>query len=236
MADYSDSKFYHYNYDSTGNRLSEETYLSTTTYTYDIANRLTSVNSTAYTWDNNGNLLDDGTNTYAYDSANRLTSVNGTTTYTYNGLGDRLTQNGVQYTLDLNTGLTQVLSDGTNTYLYDLGRLAERAGGINEFHLGDALGSVRQLTNNYGEVVLAKSYDPYGNTLQSLGTGETVYGFTGETTDANGLIYLRARYYNMALKYAHRRFFLIRKISPFGNRFLACNLYVVSRVRTKTAV
>ncbi|MDP1624664.1 MAG: RHS repeat-associated core domain-containing protein [bacterium] len=111
-------------------------------------------------------------------------------------MGDRLTQNGVQYTLDLNTGLTQVLADGTNTYLYGLGRIAERTGGVNEFHLGDALGSVRQLTNNYGEVVLAKSYDPYGNNLQSLGTGETVYGFTGETTDANGLVYLRARYYS----------------------------------------
>jgi RHS repeat-associated protein len=151
-------------------------------------------------------------------------------------LGDRLTQNGVQYTLDLNTGLTQVLRDGTNTYLYGLGCLAERADGVNEFYLGDALGSVRQLTNPYGEVVLTKSYDPYGNNLQSLGTGQTVYGFTGETTDANGLIYLRARYYNMALKYVHRRFFLTRKISPFGNRFLACNLYVVSRVRSKTAV
>jgi RHS repeat-associated protein len=151
-------------------------------------------------------------------------------------LGDRLTQNGVQYTLDLNTGLTQVLSDGTNTHLYGLGRIAERAGGANEFHLGDALGSVRQLTNNYGEVVLTKSYDPYGNNLQSLGTGETVYGFTGETTDANGLIYLRARYYNMALKYAYRRFFSTKKISPFGNMFLAWNLYVASRVRSKTVV
>jgi RHS repeat-associated protein len=195
-ADYSDGKYYHYAYDEVGNRLTASDQLSVTSYQYDIANRLTSVNSTTYTWDNSGNLLDDGTNTYAYDSANRLTSVNGTTTYTYNGLGDRLTQNAVQYTLDLNAGLTQVLSDGTNTYLYGLGRLAERAGGINEFYLGDALGSVRQLTNNYGEVVLTKSYDPYGNNLQSLGTGETVFGFTGETVDGNGLLYLRARYYS----------------------------------------
>lgn len=34
-------------------------------------------------------------------------------TYTYNGLGDRLTQNGVQYTLDLDAGLNQVTSNGT---------------------------------------------------------------------------------------------------------------------------
>lgn len=195
-ADYSDGKFYHYAYDPVGNRISQQTHLGNDIYVYDDANRLASVNGKPYTWDNNGNLLDDGANLYTYDVANRLVSVNGTTSYAYNGLGDRLTENGTHYTLDLNTGLTQVLADGTNTYLYGLGRIAERQDGIIEYHLGDALGSVRQLTNNDGEVVLARSYDPYGNTLQSFGAGETVYGFTGETTDANGLIYLRARHYS----------------------------------------
>jgi len=33
------------------------------------------------------------------------------------------------YTLDLNTGLTQVLADGTNTYLYGNGRIADQ--GVN---------------------------------------------------------------------------------------------------------
>ena len=46
-------------------------------------------------------------------------SVNGTTTYSYNGIGDRLSQtvNGVptNYILDLNAGLTQVLDNGTTT-------------------------------------------------------------------------------------------------------------------------
>ena len=35
-------------------------------YGYDIANRLTSVDSVTYTWDNNGNLLSDGVFTYTY--------------------------------------------------------------------------------------------------------------------------------------------------------------------------
>jgi hypothetical protein len=78
-------------------------------YTYDIANRLADVDGVPYVYDANGNLLNDGQNTYAYDSANRLTSVNGTGSYVYNGLGDRLSQDGVNYTLDLNAGLTQVL-------------------------------------------------------------------------------------------------------------------------------
>jgi len=134
--------------------------------------------------------------TYAYDSANRLTSITGNTTatYTYNGLGDRLAQNGVQYTLDLNAGLTQVLDDGTNNYLYGLGRIAEQQGGANEFYLGDALGSARQVVDDGGSVALARVYSPYGETAYSAGTAQTDYGFTNEYT-SQGLIYLRARHY-----------------------------------------
>ncbi len=55
---------------------------------------------------------------------------------------------------------------------------------------------MRQLTNQSGEFTYAKSYDPYGVVTQVSGEGQTNYGFTGETADANGLIYLRARYFN----------------------------------------
>ncbi len=141
--------------------------------------------------------MSDGANTYVYDSANRLVSVNSTETYTYNGLGDRLTQNGTQYVLDLNAGLTQVLSDGENSYVYGLGRISQ-TNTTTEYFLGDALGSVRQLSMTDGEIPLAQSYDPYGVVTYAAGTSSTPYGFTGETTDANGLVYLRARYYNPA--------------------------------------
>jgi RHS repeat-associated protein len=171
---------------------------SVVSYVYDDANRLASVNGVTYTWDNNGNLLNDGVNTYTYDAANRLKSIAGasTATFSYNGLGDRLSQNGVNYTLDLNTGLTQVLNDGTNTYLYGLDRVAEQQGGVNEYYLGDVLGSIRQIANNSGAITLARSYDPYGNTRQTIGDAQTNFGFTGEFIDPSGLIYLRARYYD----------------------------------------
>jgi hypothetical protein len=49
--------------------------------------------------------------------------------YSYNGLGDRLSETAneltTHYTMDLNAGLTQVLQDGTNTYLYGAGRIAQ---------------------------------------------------------------------------------------------------------------
>ena len=98
------------------------------------------------------------------------------------------------YTLDLATGLTQVLDDGANTYLYGNGRIAQ-AGSTTEYFLGDALGSVRQLTDTAATVTLTQSYAPYGEVTQSVGTSQTSYAFTGENLDANGLTFLRARYY-----------------------------------------
>ncbi len=108
-------------------------------------------------------------------------------------MGDRHQQNGVNYTLDLNAGLTQVLSDGTNTYLYGNGRVAQ-AGSTTEYFLADALGSVRQLADPAGAVTLTQSYAPYGDVVSSVGTSQTDYAFTGENFDVNGLTYLRARY------------------------------------------
>jgi RHS repeat-associated protein len=103
------------------------------------------------------------------------------------------------YTLDLNAGLTQVLTDGTNTYTYGLGRISQQSGNDPEYFLGDALGSVRQLTDQSGQVTYAKSYDPYGVVTQASGEGQSVYGFTGEMQDvASGMVYLRSRFYNVA--------------------------------------
>jgi RHS repeat-associated protein len=179
--------------------------VTTINYTYDAANRLTSVDGVSYTWDANGNLMSDGVNTYTYDSANRLISVANATTasnFVYNGLGDRLqeTVNGqtTTYLLDLAAGLTQVLSDGSLDYLYGLDRIAQANGTGLEYFLGDALGSVRQMTDGSGAVTLAKSYAPFGDTGSSVGSGTTSYGFTNEYTD-QGLINLRSRLYDPSI-------------------------------------
>jgi RHS repeat-associated protein len=202
-ADYSNGDAYAYSYDSVGNRLRQETIVnglsSAVNYNYDIANRLTAVGGVSYAYDDNGNLLSDGANEYTYDPANRLTSVSSgqsvVSSYQYNGLGDRLSQNGVNYTLDLNAGLTQVLDDGTTTYTYGVGRISQEQGTTPEYFLGDALGSVRQLTNSAGAVTYAASYSPYGEVAQSSGVGQSAYGFTGEQQSGD-MVYLRARYLN----------------------------------------
>ena len=156
-------------------------------YSYDIANRLTSVDGVTYTWDSNGNLLSDGVNTLTYNTANRLTSVtrgSHSFQFAYNGLGDRLRQtaDGVttSYTLDIAAGLSQVLSDGTSTYTYGLTRIAQYSGGAATYFLGDGLDSVRQLTNASGTLTLSRNYEPYGSMFAGMGSGSTSYGFTGE--------------------------------------------------------
>jgi len=206
-ADYSTGESFGYGYDAVGNRVALTTTTSfsgtaVTTYTYDAANRLTAVDGVpSQAWDARGNLVSNGTFTYTYNAAGQLVSVaQGGMTYTfaYNGLGGRVGQTvdgvAVTYTLDLAAGLTQVLDDGTNTYLYGLGRIGEEQSGGWTYHLPDGLGSVRQLVGGNGYVSLAQSYRPYGKLLESAGTGSTAYGYTGEWTDDNGLVFLRARY------------------------------------------
>ena len=202
-ADYSDGSSFGYAYDAVGNRLTQTTCSgagctpTTVTSTYDDANRLATVNGVSFTWDAAGNLLNDGVRTYTYDGANRLTTLSGaglSQSFAYNGNGDRVSQvtGGVTttYTLDLNGPLTQVLADGASTYLYGYSRLGEQRAAGWAYHQADALGSVRQLTTATATVSLSRQYDPYGQVMASVGTGTTAFGFTGEQTDASGLVYL----------------------------------------------
>ena len=185
-----------------GNRLTETTAKGETAYTYDTTNRLTSVNGQAVQWDDNGNMLADGQAVYTYNTANKLVGVTkGTSSivYAYSGLGDRLRQiaDGVttDYTLDIIAGLTQVLDDGTNKYLYGNFRIAQIAVTQTSYFLPDSLGSMRQMSDTEAELTLARNYNPQGVVIGESGQIDTKYGFDGEAQDGT-LIYLRSRYYN----------------------------------------
>ncbi len=206
-AVYSNGFEFHYTYDAVGNRLTQTTCApgvpcGTTHYQYDDANRLIAVDGVAYTWDDNGNLLNDSASTYGYDTQNRLISLTQgghNYTFSYNGQGDRLTQSvdgaTTRYMLDLEAGLTQVLSDGTTAYLYGADRLAQVSDSETDYFLGDTLGSVRQLVDAGGAVRLAKNYEPYGRVMGSAGSSASAYGFAGES-QSGGLVYLRTRFYD----------------------------------------
>ncbi len=140
-----------------------------------------------------------------YNTANKLVGVTkGTSSivYAYSGLGDRLKQiaDGVttDYVLDINAGLTQVLQDNTNKYVYGNQRISQIAETQTGYFLPDALGSMRQMTDSSADLTLARTYEPYGNIVSSSGAGETVYGFTGEM-QSDGLVHLRARDYTSQL-------------------------------------
>jgi RHS repeat-associated protein len=68
-----------FSYDSVGNRTQAlstfSAQLSMTGYTTNALNQYTKVAGTAFAYDANGNLLDDGNQTYRYDAQNRLISV-----------------------------------------------------------------------------------------------------------------------------------------------------------------
>jgi len=160
----------------------------------------------SFTYDLSGNLLNEAVgstplNTYTYNAAQQLTSADNLS-YTYNGLGDRYskTVGGVatNYVLDLNSSLPQVLTQttpsGTTTYRGDAGE--QKPDGSWSYYSKDGLGSIRQLSNATGQVTYAADYDPYGVPLTTLDTTKTTAGFTGQQTDENGLIDLRARDYN----------------------------------------
>ncbi len=89
----------------------------------------------------------------------------------------------VQYTLDINTGLPNVLSDATSTYTFGLGNLSRTSGTQTDCFLGVALGSTRQLTGDSRQIGLAESYDPFGDPISSAGAGSSIFGYTGQQTE-----------------------------------------------------
>ncbi len=146
------------------------------------------------------------------DAANRLTSVTSgtlTTTFEHDGLGNRTAQTvgGVttEYVLDVAGGLPEVIvatTGGASTYYIQVqGQvLAQQKAGAWAYVLPDHLGSVRQLVGSEGQVDLARSYDPFGSLLESAGSGESDFGYTGEWWGSyTDLLFLRARYYDPAV-------------------------------------
>jgi RHS repeat-associated protein len=64
--------------------------------------------------------------------------------------------------------------------------------GVWSYIMQDMLGSVRGKVDDNAQIVSTHSYNPIGMPNGSYGKG---FGYTGEYTDANNLLYLRARYY-----------------------------------------
>jgi RHS repeat-associated protein len=199
-ANETSSAVYTYTCDLAGNRTAVQLNGGTpATTTYNAANQITNA---GFSYDNAGNLLNDGTAAYTYDALGR-TTVRGTTTYGYNGDGTLVSQltSGVttRYTQDLAAPLSQVLQTQVGAaartdYLYGLNRLASLNGSVKTWYAADALGSVRRIVTDAGTPLGIVNYDPWGT--PEAGTVPT-FGFTGEVQDVGaGLVNLRARWYS----------------------------------------
>jgi len=112
-----------------------------------------------------------------------------------------------KFVVNPNAKLSQVLmrikGGVTNYYIYGAGLLyevTETATITNTltYHF-DYRGSTIALTGNNGNVTDRIEYSAYGLTTYRVGTSDTPFLFNGRygvQTDANGLLYMRARYYN----------------------------------------
>lgn len=187
----------------------------TRTMTFDDDNRMATFNGNSVTHDLDGNLTNGPlTNntlvSYAYDARNRLLSAGGIN-YGYDPAGNRTAiTNGAAITrlvVDPNASLSQVLmrvrSGVTNYYIYGAGLLyeiTETATTTNTltYHY-DYRGSTVAMTDSNGNVTDRVNYSPYATIIFRSGTNDTPFLYNGRygvQTDGNGLLYMRARYYN----------------------------------------
>jgi RHS repeat-associated protein len=202
-------------YDPVGNRTTGGSVVN-------VGNQLTADATHSYQYDDNGNLTrktlfaTGNYSQYTYDAENRLTKVEdfaagnptavATSTYRYDGLGRRIEKvaNGQtrRYVYDGEDILLEY--DGTNTlqarYTHGPGidePIAVTKGGSTFFYHQDGLGTVTDLTDSTGATAKSYAYDAYGNILESPGTVDQPYTYTGRELDSeSGLYYYRARYYD----------------------------------------
>jgi len=75
---------------------------------------------------------------------------------------------------------------------------SQEADGGWQHMLQDGLDSVRGVVDDALTIQQSTHYDPFGNPMAVVGSEQTLYGYSGEPTDANGLVHVRGRYYNPA--------------------------------------
>jgi RHS repeat-associated protein len=185
------------------------------TMTYNEDNQISTFNGQTVVHDADGNMtsgpLTNSTLTsYNYDARNRLRAVGGVD-YGYDPGGNRTavtnSANVTRFVINPNAALSQVLvrtrGSTTSCYIYGLGLLyeiTETATSTNTltYHF-DYRGSTIALTDGNGSVKERFEYSAYGTLTYRSDSTDTPFLYNGRygvQTDPNGLLYMRARYYN----------------------------------------
>ncbi len=174
---------------------------------YNASNELTSSEGHTFSYDEDGNLTNDGTSSYTWNDRNQLTGVTqGTDTwnYAYDPLARRIEKTHgsthTHYRYDGPNVTTELTgSEVTAQLLNGLGideHYARTAGGETSSYLTDAQNSTLALTAEDGTPTTEYTYDPFGATTHTGASTTNPYQYTGLQTDENGLQNSRARYYN----------------------------------------
>jgi len=189
-------------------------------YTYPTVTQMLPV-TVNFTYDDNRNLLADGTRNFTYDDANRLIEVyvtnswnNWRSTYAYDGLSRRrirqdYTRQGSSWVLNNEThyiygGSTVIqernaLNQPTVTYTRGNGLLARTDSNGTCYYHADGNHNVTALVNSQGTLVARYIYDPYGNLLEEWGAmaDANVYRFASqEVHPLSGLYAYPFRFYD----------------------------------------
>ena len=204
-----------FSYDAAGNIIKEESSPESDPdidleMTYMAANRLATYNHDVVQFDADGNMtrgpLAGELTNFGFDSRNRLVQA-GDTVYHYDAENQRLGVNQIQYVVNSQPALSQVLvkieADGTQTfYVYGLGLIGQESNGDYLSYHFDFRGSTVALTDETAQVIEQFQYSPYGVLLSgSASTTPFLFnGMYGVMSDESGLYYMRARFYSPEIR------------------------------------
>jgi RHS repeat-associated protein len=205
-----------YVYDAAGNRIRTIVNGVTTNYTANNLNQYTTVGGATYTYDADGNLTKvvNGTSTwtYTYNDENQLiggTTPTATFSYEYDAFGNRKAAvfNGqrTEYLVDP-FGFGDVVGEygggATTNYVHGIGLVGRFTGANAAYYDSDLLGSTAGLTNAAGSYVNRYAYRPFGENLLTTEGVANPFEFVGQwgvMDEANGLDFMRARFYDNKL-------------------------------------
>ncbi|MFO7538973.1 MAG: RHS repeat-associated core domain-containing protein [Chloroflexota bacterium] len=169
-----------YTYDADGNMIAQTDASSTTTYDFDIENRLTGVVEP-----------DEDTWSYIYDALNNRVVV-GQNSVVTNYLHDPVGFIDLVAEYDVNGVLLA-------HYHHGFGLVSRvDAGGIQSYYAFDGTAHTRQVTNEFGALANTYDYDVFGTLLQVSESIPNLFRYVGKfgvADDGNSLTYMRNRYY-----------------------------------------
>ncbi len=163
-----------YAYDNRGNITNKTVNGTSTTFAYSNDgwnDKLTSVNGTALTYDENGNVLTYGNKSFTWSSGRNLAQItDGDNTYSYtydeNGIRTSKTVNGVTTYYNTKDGVILSQTDGTNTMYFQYDTNGTPLGfiynGVQYFYLTNQMGDVISITDMQGNELVQYEYDEWG--------------------------------------------------------------------------